>query len=236
MKWTRSSLLFGAFCFCFVSGLLVKSVKAPAPYPGSNTPASFMATPAGCGNSSVPIPAPLGRAQDEQQSNRPSLVFISAHSDRTSDSEEAANSPGIVGMWHFTFTAEGNNPPGPPDGAVVDSGYVTWHSDGTELMNSGRAPTTGSFCMGVWKQAGRSTFKLNHFALAWSWDPNTPVTGPGTGGADFAGPANIRETVTLDKTGNQYQGWFTLTQYQTDGTTIAEAVTGKVTATRITVD
>ncbi|MGH8300576.1 MAG: hypothetical protein ACRET5_03820, partial [Steroidobacteraceae bacterium] len=65
----------------------------------------------------------------------------------------------ITGMWTFTFTAEGDTGSGAPahalplpDGASVDAGYVTWHDDGTELMNSGRAPSTGSFCMGVWKQ------------------------------------------------------------------------------------
>jgi hypothetical protein len=41
----------------------------------------------------------------------------------------------IVGLWSVTFTAE-NNPGGPPDGTVIDAGYVTWHADHTELMNS----------------------------------------------------------------------------------------------------
>ncbi len=119
----------------------------------------------------------------------------------------------IVGMWRFTFTAEGNGTAGPPDGTPIDHGYVQWHEDGTELMNSGRAPTTGDFCMGVWEQVGHATYKLNHFALAWAFDPNAPVTGPGTGGADFVGPANIRETVTVDRSANHYSGWFTLVQY-----------------------
>ena len=57
---------------------------------------------------------------------RPGLLLIS---DRDRDS--------IVGMWHVTFTAEGNNP-GPPDGAPIDNALVTWHADGTELMNSAR--------------------------------------------------------------------------------------------------
>jgi len=234
MKWTRNFLLFGAICLCFVPGLLAQSAKVPAPSSGSNDSTRVVAAPTGCGYSSVPIPAPQRRGQDERQSDRPSLVLISAHNEQ--DSEEDASSGAIVGLWHFTFTAKGNNPPGPPDGAIVDSGYVTWHSDGTELMNSGRAPTTGDFCMGVWKQVGQSTYKLNHFALAWAWDPITPATAPGTGGADFIGPANIREVITLDHTGNHYQGTFTLTQYASDGTTVLATVTGTVTGTRITVD
>ncbi|MGH9494496.1 MAG: hypothetical protein ACRD3B_05815 [Candidatus Sulfotelmatobacter sp.] len=163
--------------------------------------------------------------------------MISAHDERNSrDSDEDAGLPAIVGLWHFTFTAEGNEPPGPPDGAIVDSGYATWHSDGTELMNSGRAPTTGNFCMGAWKQVGRSTYKLNHFALAWAWDPVTHDTGPGTGGADFVGPANIREVITVDHSGNHYQGTFTLVQFAPDGKTVLATVTGTVYATRITAD
>lgn len=73
----------------------------------------------------------------------------------------------IVGLWKFAFMAKGNSPPGPPDGAPIDAGFVTWHDDGTELMNSGREPLTGSFCMSVWKQVGARTFRLNHYALSW---------------------------------------------------------------------
>jgi len=183
----------------------------------------------------VPIRPQQRRGQVEGKSSRPSLVLISARDDQN-DQGENSDHAGIVGLWQFKFIAKGNNPPGPPGGAIVDAGYVTWHSDGTELMNSGRAPTTGDFCMGVWKQVKHSTFKLNHFALAWAFGLNTPVTGPGTGGADFVGPANIREEVTLDSSGNSYEGTFTLVQYAPDRTTVLATVTGTVTATRITVD
>ena len=59
-------------------------------------------------------------------------------------------------MWHATFTAWGNQP-GPPDGTQLDNALVTWHSDGTELMNSARPPQDGNFCMGVWKKTGKNT-------------------------------------------------------------------------------
>lgn len=129
----------------------------------------------------------------------------------------------IVGMWKFTFTSEGSK--GIPDGTTVDAGYVTWHSDGTELMNSGRAPITGSFCMGVWKALSPSTYKLNHVALAWD---NT--------GTVLVGPARIRETVTVSHKGDSYTGTFTLDQYATDETTVLAHVQGTVTGTRVTVD
>ena len=146
------------------------------------------------------------------------------------------NTPTIVGLWKFKFVAQGNGPNGPPDGAPIDSGYVTWHADGTELMNSGRAPTTGDFCMGVWKQTGAYTYKLNHFALAWEFDPNTPPTGPGVGGADFVGVANIREAITLGPRGNNYTGRFELIQYAADEKTVLADIKGRVTGTRVTVD
>jgi hypothetical protein len=62
----------------------------------------------------------------------------------------------IVGMWKFTFTAEGNGPGGPPDGAPLDTGFTQWHSDGTEIINSGRPPQDGSICLGVWEKTDRT--------------------------------------------------------------------------------
>ena len=179
----------------------------------------------------------------------------------------------ITGLWKFVFTAKGNTganaPPNAlplPDGALVDAGFVTWHDDGTELMNSGRAPASGSFCMGVWKQVGALTYKLNHWALSWipayvpgetsSWS-NGPLPAPGpppaggtsVGGTDqafvFAGPTNIQETVTLSRDGTQYTGTFKLIQYNPvpgaqvtayDPSNIATVITGTVSATRVTVD
>ena len=128
----------------------------------------------------------------------------------------------ITGLWKFSFTAKGNA--NIPDGAPIDAGYVTWHADGTEIMNSGRAPITQSFCMGVWKQTKSNTFKLNHMALSWD-----------ASGTTFVGPANIREQVTVDHSGNAYSGTFSITQYDTNGNVLAHVV-GVIAAQRITAD
>jgi hypothetical protein len=128
----------------------------------------------------------------------------------------------IVGLWQVVFVSKGN--PGIPDDAVLDSGYATWHSDGTEIMNSSKPPKTGSFCMGVWKKTGRATYHLNHVAL--SWDPT---------GSTFVGPANIREEVTVDAGGTTYTGTFTIDQYDPAGTLLVH-VTGDIVAYRITAD
>jgi hypothetical protein len=131
------------------------------------------------------------------------------------------NAP-IVGLWKFTFVSEDN--PGIPDGTVIDAGYVTWHSDGTEITNSGRAPMTGSFCMGVWKQTKHSTYKLNHFGL--SWDPT---------GTTFIGPANLRAEVVVDRGKNSYSGTFTIDQYDTNGNLLVH-LAGNVAAQRVIVE
>jgi hypothetical protein len=145
-------------------------------------------------------------------------------SGRERNSDDDSDRAGIVGLWKVKFTSKGNTGIGIPDGAPLDEGYATWHSDRTEIMNSGRAPKTGSFCMGVWKQTGQSFYKLNHFAL--SWDPT---------GTTLIGPANIREEIVLDGTGNSYSGTVTIDQYDTDGHLLVH-ISGVVSAQRITAD
>ena len=120
----------------------------------------------------------------------------------------------IVGLWKVNLVVDGN---------VIDSGYTTWHADGTEIMNSSRPPMSGSFCMGVWKRTGNS-YKLNHWAL--SWDPT---------GQTFIGPANVHETITVARGKKAYSGTFALDQYDTNGNVLAH-VEGTVSAERITVD
>ena len=140
--------------------------------------------------------------------------------DRDDDRSDGA---GIVGFWKVSFVAEGNIG-GPPDGTPIDFGFQQWHSDGTEILNSGmRAPATGNFCLGVWKRVGRSKYKLNHFAISSDLSGN------------LIGPANIREEVVLDGDGDSYSGSFSIEQFDTHGNSLG-GVKGTVTGTRITVD
>jgi hypothetical protein len=127
----------------------------------------------------------------------------------------------IVGYWKAQFLSEGNI--GIPDGTVLDAPFVQWHGDGTEIMNSTRDPTTQSFCTGVWHKTGKSTYQLNHFALSWDGNHN------------FVGPAQIQESVTLNKAGDAYTGTFTIDQYDPNGNLIVE-LKGNQTAIRITVN
>jgi hypothetical protein len=180
----------------------------------------------GCGYS--PSEAPAAPARPQQKSREAqghirlaSLVMVSA---RERNSDDDSDRAAIVGLWKFKFVSQGNTGIGIPDGAPLDQGYATWHRDGTEIMNSGRAPKTGSFCMGVWKQTGRSSYKLNHFAL--SWDPT---------GTTLIGPTNIKEEIVLDGSENSYSGTVTIDQYDTEGHLLVH-ISGVVSGQRITAD
>lgn len=130
-------------------------------------------------------------------------------------SNDSVGAP-ITGFWKIQLSL--------PDGTVIDDGYATWHADGTEIINSSRPPISGNFCMGVWKRTGRSSYKLNHFAMGW--DPS---------GTNFIGPTNLKEQVVLDRSHNSYVGTFTVDQYDTNGNVVAH-VEGQVTGQRITAD
>ena len=147
---------------------------------------------------------------------------------------DAPAHPAIVGLWRFEMltksTRTNTNPM--PDGTLFDFGTSAWHSDGTELMNSGsRDPKDGNFCQGVWTQVGPFTFELFHYPLAW------------TNGA-YTGPVVLRARVTVDRSGEHYTGVFSGTAYlasptaghEFDETTPLGTITGTIAATRITVD
>ncbi|HXY49429.1 MAG TPA: hypothetical protein VEI01_08260 [Terriglobales bacterium] len=142
---------------------------------------------------------------------------------------EDFSSDSIVGMWHVTFTAKGNEG-GPPDGTPIDNAIVVWHRDKTEIMNSGRPPQDGNFCMGVWEKVGESKYKLNHFA----WGGNDTTNAPG-GIGNPMGPTHIVTEVRLSADGKHYTGKFTLDAYDTSGN-LAVHIVGVVAGTRITME
>lgn len=173
---------------------------------------------AACGDSAKPKPgaSPLPQSWDGQSG---ALLPISASS---SDDR-------IMGMWHVTFTAEGNEP-GPPDGTPIDNSLVVWHSDHTEIMASARPAQDGDICMGIWEKTGKSKYKLNHFA----WFANDTANAP-TGVGNPTGPVRLLEEVTLSPDGKHYTGTFTVDAYDVSGNQIAHVV-GTIAATRVTID
>jgi len=135
----------------------------------------------------------------------------------------------IVGMWHVMFTAEGNSE-GPPDGTPIDNAIIVWHGDGTEIMNSGRPPQDGDFCMGIWKKVARNKYRVNHFARGGNDTTNAP-----TGIGNPTGPTRIIEAVTLSADGNSLSGTFSLRATDTTGKTTAFII-GTITGTRVTME
>ena len=132
------------------------------------------------------------------------------------------DSDGIVGLWRVTLTSKGNTAFGIPDGATLDKGFAQWHSDGTEIMNSSRQPSTGSFCLGTWKKIGDTKYRLNHFAL--SFDDGVHL-----------GYANIREEVILSGDGNSFSGSFIIAIYDGQGNA-GPVLKGDITAVKVKVN
>jgi hypothetical protein len=183
---------------------------------------------AGCGQYQASKSGSLQK-ESASEANRPG--FIRTGFLKVADAENAPewsheSEPAITGLWYFNYIAEGDDSLNIPDGAIVDGGNTTWYADGNELTSSAmRAPDTGSICLGVWKKTGERTYELNHIGL--SWDPVKNV---------FAGPAFIKQHVTLDKSGNKYSGTFQITQFAADGKTVEVQIKGHIKATRVTIE
>jgi hypothetical protein len=186
---------------------------------------SVLLTPASqaqCGGLSAPLAHPAAPKPSSTPAT-PSKAHLLLAGLVTNDDDRQES---VVGFWHVKFIA--STPDGP---AEIDAGYSQWHSDGTEIMNSGgRAPITGDFCLGVWERVGYRTYKLNHFAAGW--DPTaTSATAPY--GA-ILGPAQIQEEITVTPDGDHFSGTFTIDQYDESGN-LKGHVGGKITGVRITV-
>lgn len=165
---------------------------------------------AGCGSYSFGQPISLRPAVWTPQ-EQPAM-------ERVGDSSSNGREP-IVGMWKFQFKAT--------DGSgFADFGYQQWHSDGTEMANSGgRAPATQNYCLGVWEKTGDRTYKLNHFGFNYD-----QITG------DLTAEAHIGEEVKVSRDGQKLSGTFTIDLYDPTGTTVVQHVQGNVTGTRVTVN
>jgi hypothetical protein len=176
-------------------GLFVSAVALAA---ASTATAAF----AGCGS------APIQPASYQVGSTDAQLI-------RTQSVTPAnLGAQGIVGLWSVSFVAGGQQ---------IDWGYTEWHSDGTEITNSGgHSPASGNFCLGVWRQSGPNTYHLKHFPLAYD-----PATG------QLAAKIILTEDVTVDRTGANYSGPFTLDIYDPTGVTLLQHVAGTTTGHRV---
>ena len=161
-----------------------------------------------------------GAAPAEQAAAAAFAAGIAAQAAGASHAATIADPP-IVGMWRFAFVA--------PDGiSVLDWGYQTWHGDGTEITNSGGRPAkNGNFCTGVWRNSGWRSYSLNHWAIQWGHPPDFDEN-------TLDGLVNVREHVTVGRSGDTLSGTVSLDLYATDGTTLlAHIGDASVTGTRV---
>jgi hypothetical protein len=109
------------------------------------------------------------------------------------DAAAPAAEPSITGLWSIQVTAEGQ---------LVDAGFDMWMSDGTEILNDFTAPAAGAVCIGTWTKTAPFTYSLKHPTYIFD-ESNVNLIGVGI----------IRETITLDRTGNSYTGTTTFDLY-----------------------
>jgi hypothetical protein len=179
---------------------------------------AFKATLIGLGALGALATAPAAWAGCGQPSIQPATYQVGAGDAQLirASSVTPANlgAIGIVGLWSFNFV---------PTAGPGDWGYQQWHSDGTEIMNSGgHSPASGNFCLGTWRQSGPNSYHLKHFPLAYN---------PATGALMFK--IVVTEDVTIDATGNNFSGHQTLQFYDPTGTTLEMTQTGAVTGKRV---
>lgn len=165
---------------------------------------------AACGSSVQRLPASVSSALQLPPLQGPALDGIAA------EESERGEGPSMTGLWKTVFVA---------GGAVVNLGFNTWHSDGTEwALDGGFPPAAGNVCPGVWERIGHRSYRTVHPAFNYDAS-NTHVT------SIFIERLNV----TISRDGNSYQGDFTWDSYDFQGNLLPGSVVGRITGTRIQV-
>jgi len=141
----------------------------------------------------------------------PPSLFAPAQSQAASGGVQSSS---IVGLWNVTFYS---------GGTIVDQAFDVWHSDGTEILNDFTNPIEGNVCLGVWTETSSQTFKLKH--PSWTFD----------GGGNLTGTAYIVETLIVGPNGNEYEGPYSISFFDTAGSP-AGTFTGVLKAYRVMPD
>jgi hypothetical protein len=178
-----------------------------------------------CAVGDQPGPLVIQQLLPDPQNPMASATFSSLARDQSSAS--SASSASLVGMWNFVLVSQGNTTRTPPiaDGTQLNFGYIQFHSDETEIQNSGaRSPAQQNFCLGVWQKTGRYTYQVNHYAL--NYNASTGL---------LLGRIILIEMLTLSPGGTTFSGTFVETVYDTTGAK-TDHITGQITAQRMTVD
>lgn len=134
--------------------------------------------------------------------------------DPEAEAKALGGSNSIVGLWMSTFLSQGQ---------IVDQGFDMWTSDGLEVLNDTPPPATGNVCLGTWVRVAPNTYLLKH--PSWTFDD----------AGNLNGTAIIRETITVDPSGQTYKGTFTVDVLSLSGNPL-QHIAGTISGTRITVD
>jgi len=172
-------------------------------------------------------PGPLAIQQLLPDAQNPMALATFSSLARDQSSASSATSASLVGMWSFQLISQGNTTRNPSiaDGAQLNFGYIQFHSDETEIQNSGaRSPAQQNFCLGVWQKTGRYTYQVNHYAL--NYNGSTGV---------LMGRIILIETLTLSPGGTSFSGTFVENVFDTTGNK-TDHLTGQITAQRMTLD
>jgi hypothetical protein len=129
-----------------------------------------------------------------------------------STSNSKPNAQDFVGLWDLKIYSQGQ---------LIDEGFDTFHSDGTELLITQDNPITENVCPGVWEQTGPATIKVKH--PSWYFDTN----------GNLLGTVIIYETLTLD-CDDSFHGTSVEEVFDTQGNKIA-TYDAQISGKRITV-
>lgn len=143
--------------------------------------------------------------------NLPNPTLFSLSAGLQDDSE-----PLIPGLWKTVFAS---------GGVVVNVGFDTFHSDGTEFaLDGGFPPAQGNVCPGVWQKIAPRTYITVH--PAFNYD---------AAGINIISIFIERVHVTIGPDGNSFAGTFTWGNYDSKGNLLPGSVVGTLTGTRISV-
>ena len=167
---------------------------------------------AACGSSAQRLPPSMSSAPQ-----LPPPLQEAAPDGVAAETPQRGGEPSMTGLWKTVFVA---------GGAVVNLGFNTWHSDGTEWALDGTFPPAGgNVCPGVWERIGHRSYRTVHPAFNYDAS-NTHVVGI------FI----ERLKITISPDGNSYQGDFTWDSYDLQGNLLSDnSVAGRVMGTRIQV-
>ena len=142
------------------------------------------------------------------------MILLAAGHVMLSSPLQAAGNPPIVGLWTRTVTD-----PNDPD-TILSLGFQAYHSDHTEMINDTNPPVAGNNCLGTWIYVGGRTVKLEH--TAWLFDES----------GNAIGTLRIRDTVTVDPSGEAYSGTSALAVCDINVENCADVATGNVAGVR----